>query len=190
MPANRHSLLSVNAQQILAATSTEELVKLTETPEDVTDRMVRDVGLEPTLGAEAERDATFAGGSVDALVIATDEAPDAQDVASLVSAAACSGARDAAPAPQGTAAAAASVVGGASAVAARKKTKKVSADIDGLDRALLACRAGPAPDPADIAAVSASSSELTTTVRRFFTCVLPFLSSTSWDGRTGRGPTG
>ena len=38
------------------------------------------------------------------------------------------------------AAAAASVVGGASAVAARKKTKKVSADIDGLDRALLAGR--------------------------------------------------
>ena len=35
----------------------------------------------------------FAGGSVDALVIATDEAPDAQDVASLVSAAAVSGAQ-------------------------------------------------------------------------------------------------
>ena len=41
---------------------------------------------------------------------------------------------------KGTAAAAASVVGGASAVAARKKTKKVSANIDGLDRALLAGR--------------------------------------------------
>ena len=36
----------------------------------------------------------FAGGSVDALVIATDEAPDSQDVASLVSAAACSGAQN------------------------------------------------------------------------------------------------
>ena len=38
-----------------------------------------------TLAADAR---PFAGGSVDALVIATDEAPDAQDVASLVSAAA------------------------------------------------------------------------------------------------------
>ena len=43
-----------------------------------------------TLAADAR---PFAGGSVDALVIATDEAPDAQDVASLVSAAACAGAR-------------------------------------------------------------------------------------------------
>ena len=40
-----------------------------------------------TLAADAR---PFAGGSVDALVIATDEAPDADDVASLVSAAACS----------------------------------------------------------------------------------------------------
>jgi hypothetical protein len=44
-----------------------------------------------TLAADAR---PFAGGSVDALVIATDEAPDAQDVASLVSAAACSGAQN------------------------------------------------------------------------------------------------
>jgi len=43
-----------------------------------------------TLAADAR---PFAGGSVDALVIATDEAPDADDVASLVSAAAVSGAQ-------------------------------------------------------------------------------------------------